>query len=451
MSLISRRLNNSFYYSIRTISVIKKRKLLQDVDSVNKYDFKTKRNNERIYVWGLAETGALGISKSLALHKQTQCRIIHHPSRLQFGEKYEVLDVAAGYGFSLFATKKTSDNVSLFGTGINTDSQIGYHKHRGITNKPIEIMIYPAPIYLPKLFEDEKLQAIKIAAGRAHSLVLADNGAVFTLGNNVYGQCGREILEDEDYFGSNLIHRLNDDAFEGEKIQNLACGQDHSLFISESGKVYSCGWGADGQTGLSHYKNNFQPTRIEGEIKNEQIVKVSSIGDCVLALNNKGEVFGWGNSEYGQIIQNKETQQINTPIHLDFLKGYGKFIDIAAGGSFCAVLNEAGEVFMWGFGILGFGPVVDQCDTPKQIPPTLFGRNPFNPENRVISINSGLNFMTAINSDNDLFTWGRNKFGCLGLGHEKDQFFPFKALVGAKVERVACGVDHIIALCKLFN
>ena len=46
--------------------------------------------------------------------------------------------------------------------------------------------------------------------------------------------------------------------------------------------------------------------------------------------------------------------------------------------------------------------------------------------------------------------WGRNKFGCLGLGHQKDQYFPYKSLVGAKVENFFCGVDHNIALCRPF-
>lgn len=29
----------------------------------------------------------------------------------------------------------------------------------------------------------------------------------------------------------------------------VACGQDHSLFLTDRGEVFSCGWGADGQTG----------------------------------------------------------------------------------------------------------------------------------------------------------------------------------------------------------
>lgn len=371
---------------------------------------------------------------------------VQHPSRLSFGERTQVVDVSAGYGFSVFVVKTNDDNISVYGTGINTDSQVGCTQ---IRQKPVELLIYPAPIILPRSSECEKFQATRVATGRAHTVILADNGVVFTLGNNAYGQCARPVVDDEIYFGSDLISRLKPETFNYQRVSDIACGQDHSMFITDSGSVFSCGWGADGQTGLGHFKNQHQPQIVEGDIKNEKIVKVSSAGDCVLALNDKGEVFGWGNSEYGQISQVEGVQQINVPVNLK-LDGIGKIIDIASGGSFCMVLNESGDVFVWGFGILGLGPQVDYCKQATLIPPTLFGRNPFNPSNRVLSISCGLYHLSAINSDNDLFMWGRNKFGCLGLGHVKDQFFPYKALVGAKVHRVACGVDHTIALCKSF-
>lgn len=60
-----------------------------------------------------------------------------------------------------------------------------------------------------------------------------------------------------------------------------------SLFITKNGTVYSCGWGADGQTGLGHYNNEYRPTIVEGDIKGEKIIKVVSSADCVLALNGK--------------------------------------------------------------------------------------------------------------------------------------------------------------------
>lgn len=58
--------------------------------------------------------------------------------------------------------------------------------------------------------------------------------------------------------------------------------------------------------------------------------------------------------------------------------------------------------------------------------------------------------MAAVNDQHDLYIWGKNKFGCLGLGHNKDQYFPFKASIGAKVLKVTCGVDHTIAFCQAF-
>lgn len=60
-----------------------------------------------------------------------------------------------------------------------------------------------------------------------------------------------------------------------------------SLFVTELGKVYACGWGADGQTGLGSYENQALPASVKGDITTEKIVKVASTGDCVLALNGE--------------------------------------------------------------------------------------------------------------------------------------------------------------------
>lgn len=469
--MLRKNLLNILINQSRSISKRVQRTLLQDLDKkkgkINfnqcelllifnyflEFDFKQKRNNLKLYVWGYAETGALGIEATLKKHRQTQCKFVKHPTRLSFGERFDILDMSAGYGFSVFVVKSLDDGKSLFGTGINTDSQIGFHKLGGSLHKPMEVLIYPAPIDLPKHSVDDEYPplATKVAAGRAHTIILTKCGSIFTIGHNGYGQCGRTVIEDEEYFGKQLPHLIPHEYFSGHKIADVACGQDHSFFITDGGKIFSCGWGADGQTGLGHYNNSSTPTLIEGDIKNEKIVKVSSAADCVLALNDKAEVFGWGNSEYGQITQDGH-QQVNSPRNMTtFLSGLGKITDIAAGGSSCIVLNEAGDVFVWGYGILGFGPNVDHSNIPKQIPPTLFGRNSFNKDCRVISIKSGLSHFAALNNDNDLFTWGRNKFGCLGLGHEKDQFFPFKTSIAAKVEKIECGVDHTLAICKNFT
>lgn len=413
---------------------------------------KKMKTQTKLYVWGLAETGALGLASPLSNHKRPEMKISRYPKRQPFCEFHKIIDAAAGYGFTLFAVEPNEDynHYTLYGTGLNSDSQIGYHKLKGETHRPMELLIYPAPIELPKKHPDEILRVTKVGCGRAHSVAIADNGVVYTLGNNSYGQCGRTIVEDENYFGSQAISMLEPSSFGGERLKDVACGQDHTIFLTETGKLYACGWGADGQTGLGHYNNHHVPTLIEGDVKNENITKVSCAGDCVIALNDRGEVFGWGNSEYNQILLDSNEQQMNLPIHLKYLDKLGKIIDVAAGGSFSMALNEEGTVFVWGYGLLGLGPLVDFCKIPTAIPQTVFGRNAFNPNLKVISINCGLYHMAAINSDNDLYMWGRNKFGCLGIGHENNQPFPFKANVAAKVQKILCGVDHSIALAKPF-
>lgn len=54
---------------------------------------------------------------------------------------------------------------------------------------------------------------------------------------------------------------------------------------------------------------------------------------------DKGEVFGWGNSEYGQLPCTEDNQQINKPRYVECTKGLGRIVDIASGGSICLVLN----------------------------------------------------------------------------------------------------------------
>lgn len=77
----------------------------------------------RVYVWGLADHGALG---TLGRTRSTgeQVGYIAKPSRLFFGELHKVVDVACGYGFTIFGVR-SDDAKIVYGNGINTDSQIG--------------------------------------------------------------------------------------------------------------------------------------------------------------------------------------------------------------------------------------------------------------------------------------------------------------------------------------
>jgi len=420
----------------------KKPKTLSNNASLPVFQYASTKNekNTRVYSWGLAEHGALGERQFLRpiTPGRRAVQYMHRPYRLKFGEENEVTSVACGYGFSVFSIKSKS-GYQVFGTGLNSDSQIGHHA----INKghPLELIIEPVPIHLPTT--DHISQ---VACGRAHTVILTNTGNAFTLGHNGYGQCGRTIVENEDYQKQSIVHQIDIE----EKVSQVVCGQDHSLFITEKGSVYSCGWSADGQTGLGHYHNADKVSKCKGDIEGENIVKVACGSDCVLALNDSGKVFGWGNSEYNQLNLATSEMQLHTPRYLPLSSIYGKIVDVSTTGTSCLILNDAGQVFVWGYGILGKGPIVEHSAQPTEIPHSLFGRNEFNPHTKVVSIHSGLSQFAAISDTGDLYMWGRNRYGSLGLGHLKDQFFPIKVCIPGYLKTVSIGVDHCVAISKSY-
>jgi alpha-tubulin suppressor-like RCC1 family protein len=106
-------------------------------------------------------------------------------------------------------------------------------------------------------------------------------------------------------------------------------------------------------------------------------------------------------------------------------------------------------VYVWGQGpCLGLGPQKTLVRIPTQIPSPLFGCNQFSPDVQVVSISSSFFYSGAINSQGDLYTWGKDQNGCLGLGKLKYQHFPLKVAMGASAKKLSLGIDHSLIMGK---
>uniref|UniRef100_A0A665U8Q5 RCC1-like domain-containing protein n=1 Tax=Echeneis naucrates TaxID=173247 RepID=A0A665U8Q5_ECHNA len=381
-----------------------------------------RKPSHKVFVWGFSFTGALGIPSFVVPDsgRKKPRKYQLTPYRLETAE--QISSAACGYGFTLIASS-TKDVSKLWGMGLNKDSQLGFQRTQHSRHQSYDYVLEPSPVALP-LVEPLQTRVVQVSCGRAHSLVLTDKEGVFSMGNNAYGQCGRKIVDDE-----------------------VACGQDHSLFLTETGKVFACGWGADGQTGLGHHSISSAPVELGGDLSGVEVQQVSTYGDCSLAVSRDGQLFGWGNSEYLQLASVTEATQLSSPRRVP-LKGCGKVVQAACGGTQVAVINDKGEVFVWGYGILGKGPKLSESSAPEMIPPTLFGRTEFNPSVSVSRIRCGLNHFAAVTDRGELFVWGKNVRGCLGIGRKEDQYFPWRVTVPGQVVDVACGVDHMVALVK---
>jgi len=83
------------------------------------------------------------------------------------------------------------------------------------------LILATVPIQLPLKESNTKIKAV--AAGRAHTLVLTNTDGVYSLGSNCYGQCGRKIIENEDF---SKLRNANNITLEDD-ISKIICGQDH--------------------------------------------------------------------------------------------------------------------------------------------------------------------------------------------------------------------------------
>uniref|UniRef100_A0AAY4DZ72 HECT domain-containing protein n=1 Tax=Denticeps clupeoides TaxID=299321 RepID=A0AAY4DZ72_9TELE len=121
-------------------------------------------------------------------------------------------------------------------------------------------------------------------------------------------------------------------------------------------------------------------------------------------------------------------------------------VAVSCGEAHTLALNDkGGQVFSWGqnkFGQLGLG-----VDGPVVLSPHLIQSLlgiPF------AQVAAGGAHSFALSLSGAVFGWGSNKFGQLGLNDTNDRFFPalLKTLRSQRVVCICCGEDHTVALTK---
>ncbi|XP_065815564.1 probable E3 ubiquitin-protein ligase HERC4 [Labrus bergylta] len=230
--------------------------------------------------------------------------------------------------------------------------------------------------------------------------------------------------------------------FHGKYVRDVGCGHRHTAFLLEDGTVYTCGCNDLGQ--LGHDKTRKKPEQVVA--LDAQIITVLACGQShTLAVNDKGQVFSWGSGSDGQVGLNNFDECVRVPRNIRSLSDV-QIVQVACGFWHSLALSRGGQVFSWGqnrFGQLGLGLNGQSISTPQVIQ-SLHGV-PF------AQISAGGAHSFALTLSGAVFGWGRNKFGQLGLNDTNDRCFPIllKSLRSQRVIYISCGEDHTAALTKL--
>ncbi|XP_053673932.1 E3 ubiquitin-protein ligase HERC2 [Anopheles nili] len=138
----------------------------------------------------------------------------------------------------------------------------------------------------------------------------------------------------------------------------------------------------------------------------------------------------------------------NIPNHTATLPKHVKISKVVAGFEHCLLLTTNGDVYSWGGGLrgqLGNGEIVAIVDQPHLVE-ALAGV-------KIVDIAAEGWHSAAVSSFGDLYTWGWNNQGQLGLlDHEYDgrvvsqpQIVSFPGNADATVTRIHCGIGHTVA------
>ena len=251
-----------------------------------------------------------------------------------------------------------------------------------------------------------------IDCGNDHILCLDFNGSVFSFGDNYYGQLG--LGQDYNELKGTLIPQKIDIP----SCKQVACGSSFSMCLAENNLLYSFGKNSNRELGLDiNDNNNYSSPQLIRNFDNVEHIVCGH--DHSICKTYDNIYYGWGSNYYGQLGHaenkdyNKPTLCNNYPDDIIFIK---------CGCLYTLLLTLEGRVYSLGYNLYGqlgfrYGDI-DQTNTPTLIPNI--------PE--IKRIECGAKHSMCIDINNDLWVFGYNSHGQLGLRDTESRNKPTKHL-----------------------
>ena len=239
------------------------------------------------------------------------------------------------------------------------------------------------------------------------------------------------------------------------RVSKISSSWGHTLALSTTGRLVS--WGANnyGQTGVGTAGGDVTlPVDIttRGTLAGRTITSISTGSMHSCALTSDGRVHCWGSNTNAECGQGNTTSPVLTPVIAGGAMTGRVITSIASGGQAYHVLalDDQGVVYAWGnngAGECGQGNTV----TPRSLPVAVTGGSLSG--RTVQKITCGMNHSIALASDGTLHSWGSGFQGYLGTGNTTNQSLPQNitnngSLSGKTITDVHARGAFTIVLCS---
>ena len=289
------------------------------------------------------------------------------------------------------------------------------------------------------------LNDTSLSVGVGHTCVFGDDAHDFgdrmkCWGIGDMGQLGigntQDIGDDTGEMGENLPFV---DAGNGLNITKATLGESHTCALFENGSV-KC-WGETTLLGIGYndvdgFGDGYQET---GEVlpylplpSGRTVVEIEAGYRHTCAILDNGEITCWGDNSQGQLgIGNTsfmgdsadEIGDHSTTTSITPSPSSSTPVSLAMGWDHSCVLFSNGEVFCWGDnsrGQLGIGSTSDVGDDPGEMGASMAAVD-FPTGRTAVQITAGDDFTCAILDNDDVACWGYNSHGQLGIGTTSNQ------------------------------
>ena len=329
-----------------------------------------------LYLWGWNNRGQLGSLEKDESDKETLVVT-------QQLHKILVDHVALGFSHSLLIEKNTG---KLFAFGDNARGQVS-----GIAStEPVTLPV------TPDFIRNERIVAI--AAGIFHSAAISSIGVLWTFGCKRFGQ----VLHSDEEGGHFACFQPQENC----RFHQVVCGRRHTVILDEDGKVWTLGENKYGQLGRSISGTiDGIPRLVEGPLgeKGSQCIAIacgwSHTIVTVQTTDEKIEFYGWGRNDKGQ-LGTGSTEFIGTPTRL-FTKLNG-LKSVCCGSESTMILDKSGVISGCGWnehGNLGIGNNRDILEATTMVGARVVAPPPTYGERRILMAAGGAHFLAVQRTD----------------------------------------------------
>ncbi|KAG5408213.1 hypothetical protein IGI04_004532 [Brassica rapa subsp. trilocularis] len=267
-------------------------------------------------------------------------------------------------------------------------------------------------------------------------------------GSGDYGRLGLGSLESR--WRPAVCSALSD-----HSIRALACGGAHTLFLTETRRVFATGLNDCGQLGVSHVNTHaLEPLEVSG-IEND-ILHISAGYYHSAAITVDGELYMWGKNTSGQLGLGKNAARVvHVPTKVQALNGI-TIKTVALGSEHSVAVTDGGEVLSWGgggSGRLGHGhessffgilKIFLYCACSEFTPRLIKELEGI----KVKSVAAGLLHTVCTDENGSAFMFGERSINKMGFGGVRNATTPSIISEVPYAEEVACGGYHTCVVTR---